>query len=174
MAVTVRFLGRADTKSYLSYSNPTIFPSTLFLASNPPVVGNVTAPTVTGGQEVRFSGKYFGINVTVIKVNYAPRGLSSPSYNCTSVSFVGGNTSVISCFLSRGVGLDLTFRLTTVVMISGVPVTQVSQESLDSVTYPSPTITNNTLASGFGIESNTLVGTDSQGQVIYFRGTKLW
>jgi len=99
--------------------------------------GSVNLTSNNGGQRVQFKGVGFSTNSSEVSVFFGSSGITfdtSPQYECVVVF---SNTTFVECTVSKGQGKSLVFK-----MFVGA---RVSDQSLDTLTYAPPTITDGTI-----------------------------
>ena len=174
LAVSITVTGQSFTVNALSYTTPVIVANTLHLSSAPNTpLGNVNLSSNNGGDEVVFTGQYFGTQSSRVVVSYGVSG-STAVYNCSITAFisdVSGNNNNVTCTTAAGVGANLVFTVTVYPTLS-LPA-QISAQGTDTMSYPAPNITAGTLHVPGGPSTTNLVGTYSNGEPVIFSGSHL-
>ena len=175
VVVTVNTL--TGSANLVSYAGPTIYAHSLIPASTlqtqtnvtfigTPGSGSVQMAVDGGSYNVALSGQSWGFYAAGITVTFGVAG-STKLYNCAvyvaSVYYDSGSrNSSLSCQVPYGAGTNLVF-----VVQSGL---LVSQESVDTLSFPAPQLINDTLRANLSLTSLTngiFSGVSSQGDTVY-------
>lgn len=145
----------SNTDVALDYAGPEI---------NTIVGGDFSAATVDGGDAITLTGSNFRPNGTAPVVYFGPPGTPIKDMLVCVVDDASTTDSQIVCVLPPGSGTDLVF-------VVDDSAGSISAESLNTVSYPVPSIkpgTITTLAAPSPVPSPSVTGSDSNGERVQF------
>ncbi len=176
LAVTVNVGTQSTSRVLVSYAGPEIMPNSISFATPYTPSTSITSLSISDTSSIAFRGKNMG-NFGVLSllasdppvITYGIAGKPA-QFTCTfdrlEPESVGSIYSRVYCNLNGGFGQNLVFTVTV-----GL---QVSQPGTDTISFPAPTITPNTIAlvkdGVVQAKSTEIVGTATEGEFIYFEG----
>jgi hypothetical protein len=163
VVTSVTVATQEGTSTLLSYGGPTVMPNTLTLVSAFAPGPAIALSATNAADEIYFDCK--NCNTGAITVVYGRAGLAYPKqFVCTFISYATVSTTVgrVRCKLSGGTGKNLVLMVQV-----GV---QLSLDGADTISFPKPVISPNTLMLSGGIPSNFIFGSSSEGEFIEFGG----